>query len=163
MQITRYPALTEPQFLGCASAFVDTLFGELNAAVMYLRKLEGQRKGVAFAFEMSLDHHRYGALIVLDRWATLARAFGPHLAAFDGVLDRVQAAENLLGHVNGVIDASDEYSDELVSACVAGFQSLHVAFEEERKKVERTASLGPMLPEEYTSARRVFLQDLAAR
>ena len=28
---------------------------------------------------MTFDTHRYGALIVLDRWSTLVAAFGPHL------------------------------------------------------------------------------------
>ena len=79
MQITRYASLSEPQFLGCVSAFADSLTGELNSAAMYLRKLEGQAKGAAFAYEMSLDRHRYGALTVLDRWGALVAAFGPHL------------------------------------------------------------------------------------
>ena len=67
MRITRFPALSEPQFLGCTAAFVDSLFGELNAAAAALRRLEGQPKGAAFAYEMTLDTHRYGALIVLER------------------------------------------------------------------------------------------------
>ena len=67
MRITRYPNLTEPQFFGCVAAFVDSLSGELNAASMALRRLEGQAKGRAFAYEMTLDQHRYGALIVLER------------------------------------------------------------------------------------------------
>ena len=45
MQITRYASLSEPQFLGCVSAFADTLTGELNSAAMYLRKLEGEEAG----------------------------------------------------------------------------------------------------------------------
>ena len=79
MRITRYPHISEPQFFGCVSAFVDSLSGELNAATMSLRRLAGSRKGSAFAYEMTLDTHRYGALIVLDRWSTLVGAFGPHL------------------------------------------------------------------------------------
>jgi hypothetical protein len=55
VQITRYASLSEPQFLGCVSAFADSLTGELNSAAMYLRKLEGQGKGAAFAYEMALD------------------------------------------------------------------------------------------------------------
>ena len=79
MRITRYPNISEVQFFGCVSAFVDSLSGELNAATIALRRLTGSRKGAAFAFEMSLDTHRYGALIVVDRWSTLTAAFGPHL------------------------------------------------------------------------------------
>src|SRR5215510_959231 len=75
VRITRFPSLSETQFQGCLAAFVDSLFGELNAAAMYLRKLENQPKGAAFSYEMSLDQHRYGALVVLDRWATLVHAF----------------------------------------------------------------------------------------
>ena len=71
LRITRYPNISEPQFFGCVSAFVDSLSGELNAATMSLRRLAGSRKGSAFAYEMTLDTHRYGALIVLDRWSTL--------------------------------------------------------------------------------------------
>ncbi len=48
MQITRYASLSEPQFLGCTSAFADALAGELNSAAMYLRKLEDQPKGARF-------------------------------------------------------------------------------------------------------------------
>ena len=89
MQITRFLSLTESQFLGCVSAFVDSLFGELNSAAMYLKKLEGQPKGAAFAYEMALDTHRYGALMVLDRWANLAHTYGPHLtlAKHEAILD----------------------------------------------------------------------------
>ena len=76
MRITRYPNISEAQFFGCVSAFVDSLSGELNAATMSLRRLAGSRKGSAFAYEMTLDTHRYGALIVLDRWSTLVGAFG---------------------------------------------------------------------------------------
>jgi hypothetical protein len=112
VQITRYASLTEPQFLGCTSAFVDALSGELNSAAMYLRKLEGQPKGAAFAYEMSLDTHRYGALMVLDRWATLVRTYGPHLqltknqSMVGKAAGRVLAAENILGRANDVIDAT---------------------------------------------------------
>jgi hypothetical protein len=169
VRITRLTSLTEPQFLGCAAAFTDALFGELNAAAMYLQKLQGQPKGSAFAFEMSLDTHRYGALMVLDRWATLVNAFGPHLqlSRHAGIRDeapaRVQTAENILGRANNVIDAAGSYSAEVVSACVLAFQSLHTTFDEERRAAEQSAQLGPMLPEEYREARRIFSQDLAER
>src|SRR5215471_8231153 len=78
VRITRYPNLTADQFYGCVAAFVDALTGELNAAAAALRRLQGSRKGAAFAYEMALDQHRYGALIVLDRWSTVVGAFGSH-------------------------------------------------------------------------------------
>jgi hypothetical protein len=169
VQITRYLNLSEPQFLGCVSAFVDSLFGELNSAAMFLRKLEGQPKGSAFAYEMSLDTHRYGALMVLDRWATLVHAYAPHLrlAKHQGVIDetagRVQTAENILGRTNDVIDASAQYTGDVVGACLLAWQSLQTTFAEEAGAAAEMGKLGPMLPEEYRSARRVFLEDLAAR
>src|SRR5689334_20604934 len=111
------------------SAFVDSLFGELNSAAMYLRKLEGQPKGAAFAYEMSLDTHRYGALMVLDRWATLVHAYAPYLRLaknqeiIDQASGRVQTAENILGRTNQVIDASEQYASEVVEACLLAWQS----------------------------------------
>ena len=169
MQITRFIHLNETQFLGCASAFVDSLSGELNAAAMYLRKLEGQPKGAAFAYEMSLDSHRYGALMVLDRWATLVHAFGPHLklskrqSILDETPGRVQTAENILGRANQVIDDTPRYTGDVVNVCVLAFQSLNTTFAEERQATDEAARLGPLLPDEYRQARRVFLEDLAAR
>ena len=169
MQITRHANLTEPQFLGCVSAFVDALSGELNAAAMYLRKVEGRPKGAAFAYEMALDRHRYGALTVLDRWAALVRAFGAHLkiSRYQAIIDeapaRARTAEEILVRANEVIDAAGEYSSDIVAACVLAFQSLNATFAEERGAAEQSALLGPMLPEEFKLARGVFLQDLAAR
>ena len=169
MRITRFPALSEAQFFGCTAAFVDSLSGELNAATSSLRRLEGQRKGAAFAYEMTLDTHRYGALIVLDRWSTLVGAFGPHLqlsrhqTIVDEGASRIRTAEGILGTANHVIDASDGYSSAVVEACLLAFQSLQTTFAEERNEAEQSAKLGPMLPEDYTSARRIFLEDLAAR
>ena len=130
---------------------------------MYLRKLEGQRKGAAFAYEMSLDRHRYGALMVLGRWGVLTRGFEPHVAMFQDAGEKVRAAENILARANEVIDASPEYTDEVVEACLAAFRSLNLTFETERKAVEQAVKLGPMLSEEYKRTRRIFLQDLAAR
>ena len=75
----RFLSLNENQFLGCVSAFTDTLSGELNSALNYLRRLEGKRKGSAFAYEMQLDKHRYGALIVLERWGDFTRTFAGHV------------------------------------------------------------------------------------
>jgi hypothetical protein len=169
VQITRFLSLNEPQFLGCVSAFVDSLTGELNAAALYLKKLEGQPKGSAFAYEMSLDNHRYGALMVLDRWAMLVHTYGPHLDAgtHQNVVDetpaRVQTAENILGRTNEVIDATPHYSGDVVAACMLAWQSLGTTFAEERQAAERMQLLGPMQPEDYRKARRIFLEDLAAR
>jgi hypothetical protein len=169
MQITRLLSLSEAQLLGCVSAFVDSLAGELNSAAMYLKKLQGQPKGAAFAFEMALDTHRYGALLVLDRWANLAHTYGPHLTlgARAGILQeaagRVQSAENLMGRTNDVIDAASVYGSEVVSACLLAWQGVSNVFAEERGAAEEMGKLGPMLPEEYRSARRIFLEDLAAR
>ncbi len=169
MRITRYPNISETQFFGCVSAFVDSLSGELNAATMSLRRLAGSRKGSAFAYEMTLDTHRYGALIVLDRWSTLVAAFGPHLeigrhAEIIGRAgERVRAAEEILGRANMLVDSAPAYSEDVVEACVMAFQSVDGIFAEERAEAERTGRLGPMLPEEYRDARRIFLEDLAAR
>ena len=169
MRITRFPALSEPQFLGCTAAFVDSLFGELNAAAAALRRLEGQPKGAAFAYEMTLDTHRYGALIVLDRWSTLIHAFGPHLrlsqrqTIVETAPARIRTAESILTTANNVLDASAGYFPAVVEACTLAFQSLQTTFGEERTEADQSAKLGPMLPEDYTSARRIFLEDLAAR
>jgi len=169
LRITRFPALSEAQFFGCTAAFVDSLSGELNAAASALRRLEGQAKGAAFAYEMTLDSHRYGALIVLDRWSTLVGAFGPHLqlsrhqTIIEEGASRIRTAEGILGTANNVLDASDRYAPEVVEACLLAFQSLQTTFAEERGEAEQSAKLGPMLPEDYTSARRIFLEDLAAR
>jgi hypothetical protein len=165
LRITRYPSISTEQFLGCVAAFVDSFTGELNAAASALRRLEGKPKGSAFAYEMTLDHHRYGALIVLDRWSTLTAAFGPHLAhpIADSARGRIDSAEQMLGRVNQTIDASSHYSTEVVEVCLLAFQSLSAIFGEERAVAEQHAKLGPMLSEDYSSARRIFLEDLAAR
>lgn len=169
MRITRFPNISEPQFFGCVSAFVDSLSGELNSAAIALRRLEGQSKGSAFAYEMTLDTHRYGALIVLDRWSTLVNAFGPHLqlsrrqSIVESAPARIAAAENILGRANNLIDAADRYSGAVVEACAMAFQSLNTTFAEERTEAEQSGKLGPMLPQDYREARRIFLEDLAAR
>ena len=169
MRITRYPNISEAQFFGCVSAFVDSLSGELNAATMSLRKLAGSKKGSAFAYEMSLDTHRYGALIVLDRWSTLVGAFGPHLEIgrhpdiLGRAVERVRAAEEILGRANLLVDAAPGYTGDVVEACAMAFQSVDGVFAEERAEAEQSGRLGPMLPEEYRDARRIFLEDLAAR
>ena len=169
MRITRFPHLTEPQFLGCNSAFVDSLFGELNSAAMFLRQLEGKSKGTAFAHEMSFDAHRYGALMVLDRWAAVVKAFGPHLAISSHPeivaqnSESTAAAEEILRRANQLIDTAEGYASELVEACIAAFQSLHTTFHQERAAADQSSRLGPLLPEEYREARRIFMEDLAAR
>jgi hypothetical protein len=169
LRITRYPSLGQQQFLGCVAAFVDSLSGEFNAATLALERLRGFRKGSAFATEMALDSHRYGTLIVLDRWTTLVTSFGPHvqLASRQGIVDdassRVQAAEGIIGRINQLIDACDTYTPELLEACRLGFLSVQTLFREEREAAEQALRLGPMLPEEYREARRIFSEDLAAR
>jgi hypothetical protein len=169
VRITRFPSITETQFYGCVSAFIDSLTGELNAATIALRRLTGRGKGGAFAFEMTLDTHRYGALIVLDRWSTLVTAFGPQLLLprradiVAQAAQRVQAAEEILNRANLIVDASKSYDEGVVEACVMAFQTVAGIFAEERADAEQAASLGPMLPEEYKEARQIFLQDLAAR
>jgi hypothetical protein len=169
VRITRYPSITEQQFFGCASAFVDSLLGELNAAASALRRLEGKNKGAAFFHEMTLDTHRYGALIVLDRWATLAGTFAPHLqlsrepAILDSARQRVQSAEAMLTAANRVIDSMDNYGPVVVETCVLAFQSVQGTFRQESNAAEQFAKLGPMLPEDYKEARRIFLEDLAVR
>ena len=169
MRITRYPNISEAQFFGCVSAFVDSLSGELNAAAMSLRRLAGSRKGSAFAYEMTLDTHRYGALIVLDRWSTLVAAFGPHLEVarhpriVGDAAERVRAAEEILGRANMLVDAAPAYSEDVVEACAMAFRSVDGIFAEERAEAAQSGTLGPMLPEEYREARRIFLEDLAAR
>ena len=164
MRILRFPSLSEPQFFGCVSAFLHTLTGELNAASVALTRLRGKTKGSAFADEMTLDCHRYGALIVLDRWGTLVRTFGPHLhhSITANGPSRVEAAETILVRVNRLIDAAEAYTDGLAEACIAAFQSLHTTFAEERAETDRTATAG-FMPAEYREARHIFLEDLAAR
>jgi hypothetical protein len=136
---------------------------------MYLRKLEGQAKGAAFAYEMALDRHRYGALTVLDRWGALVAAFGPHLALsrYPAIVaeapSRVRSAETILERANQVIDAAGGYPNAVVEAGVLAFQSLATTFAEERQAAGQSAQLGPMLPDEFKQARGIFLQDLAAR
>jgi hypothetical protein len=109
---------------------------------------------------------------VLDRWAALVQAFGPHLqltrypAIVTETPARVQAAEDVLGRANQVIDAAAQYSSEVVAACVLAFQSLAATFEEESKAAEQSAQLGPILgapPDDFEQARSIFARDLATR
>ena len=169
MRISRYPSISEEQFLGCTAAFVDSLAGELHSGAIALRRLEGRRKGAAFAHEIALDTHRYGALIVLDRWGSLVRTFGPHLTLSrwpeiltDGTA-RIASAEELLIRTNRVIDSAEAYTSDLVQAVLLAFQSVQAAFESEKDAADRMATLGPLLPSEYQESRSIFLEDLAAR
>jgi hypothetical protein len=169
LRITRFVSLTEPQFFGCVAAFADSLSGELNSAVAALRRLESLAKGAAFAFEMELDRRRYGASIVLDRWNAFARAFGPHLPfprarpIVETASARTEAAETVLASANMLIDAADRYDPAVVEPCQLAFQSIPGMFGEERRAAEADAKLGPMLPQDYVSARKIFLEDLAQR
>jgi hypothetical protein len=118
---------------------------------------------------MALDRHRYGALIVLDRWSTLTGAFGPHLELprHTGIIEhagaRIRDAQEILVRANEVIDTAGTYTTEVVEASLLAWQALHLTFAEERRETEEAAKLGPMLPQDYLDARRVFLEDLAAR
>jgi hypothetical protein len=169
VRIIRFPSISENQFLGCTAAFVDSLFGELHSAAIALRRLEGKSKGDAFAYEMELDTHRYGALIVLDRWSSVVGTFGPHLqlstrpGIVDDAADRIAGAEKILSRANQLIDAAESYGSELVEVCVTAFQTLKTTFTDERAAAEQWARLGPMQPDDYREARRIFLEDLAAR
>jgi hypothetical protein len=61
------------------------------------------------------------------------------------------------------LDAGDAYTTEVVEAVLMALQSVNALFAREREAAEQMATLGPMLPEEYTEARRIFLEDLASR
>lgn len=169
MQITRFLSLNSNQFLGCVSAFTDTLSGELGSAMMYLRKLDSRMKGSAFAFEMQLDKHRYGAMIVLDRWAEFGRAFathsdlGMHQELLEQADERASAAQRVVEKVNRVIDDAEMYSTDIVEAVQMAFQAVESTFQDEREAASRVTSLGPMIPEEFKEYRRVFLGDLSLR
>jgi hypothetical protein len=169
VRITRFVSLSEPEFFGCVAAFSDSLAGELNSALAALRRLEGQKKGAAFAFEMTLDRHRYGAAIVLDRWGALIAAFGPHVPferarpIVDTAPERLRSAETVLERANRLMDVADAYSPTVLEACHLAFQTVEGLFGDERRAAEQDGKLGPMLAEEYRSARRIFLEDLAQR
>ncbi|MBL8220626.1 MAG: hypothetical protein JNL62_15450 [Bryobacterales bacterium] len=169
MQITRFLSLDENQFLGCLSAFTDTLSGELNSALAYLRRMENRRKGAAFAFEMQLDKHRYGAMIVLERWADFTQAFAGHArfdrhqSLFDQARQRVSQSQRILEQSNQLIDNADTYATEIIEACAMAYRTIEFTFQEERKAADQTVALGPLLPEEFKEYRRVFLTDLSER
>jgi hypothetical protein len=169
LHILRFPSLSDDQFRGCVAAFVDSLSGEFNAAAAALRRLEGQAKGSAFVHEIALDLHRYGALIVLERWGALVASFGPHLAEtrsaalVETAAERTEAAENILLAVNALLDEADRYDGTTIEACRAAFDSAMSLFAAERADADEAAKLGPMLSTDYKEGRRIFLEDLAAR
>ncbi|MBK5290065.1 MAG: hypothetical protein JJE04_00025 [Acidobacteriia bacterium] len=169
LQILRLPALNEAQFLGCASAFADSLLTAMQATLDNLRRLEGRPKGAAFAFEMQMDRDRYGALIVLERWADCVNAFAPNLKLsrdreiIDEAPSRVLTGENLLGRANRLIDASPQYTGEVIAAASMAYDAVKLTFRQEIDLNTRMQSLGPMQPEEYLRTRQMFLQDLAKR
>jgi len=43
------------------------------------------------------------------------------------------------------------------------FRTVEGVFAEERAEAAQAGKLGPMLPEDYRDARRIFLEDLAVR
>lgn len=169
MQINRFLSLNEIQFLGCTSAFIDTLSGELNSAITFLKRLEGKRKGSAFAFEMQLDQHRYGALIVLERWANFTRAFkgnvelGMHQPIFDQAVMRAESSQKILEQTNHVMDQAEFYTSDIIEVCAMAYRTVELTFQDERSAADKATSLGPMLPEEFKEYRRVFLGDLSHR
>jgi hypothetical protein len=77
--------------------------------------------------------------------------------------ERVESAERILTMSNQLIDSADSYSIAIVEAALMAFQTVSGTFGEERKSAEENAKLGPMLSEDYVSARRIFGEDLAAR
>src|SRR4029079_19626939 len=105
----------------------------------------------------------YGAVIVLGRWASLVRSFGPHLklqerqSMLEAADGRVAAGEQILNRANQLLDAGDRYSSSIVEACAMAFPSLDGIFREEREAAAQSARLGPMLSAEYREARRIFL------
>ena len=165
--------MSEPEYAGCVSAFVDSLAGELNTSANFLKRLQGSAKGAAFAYEMSFDRGRYGALLVLDRWRHFNLTFGPHLGpvlhhpVLKSLLEeaerRVTAGETILARANELIDAAGSYHPDLVEAGLLAFQQVKRIFQEEIEFSEKAAQLGPLLPEEQRNARAQFLADLAQR
>jgi hypothetical protein len=73
---------------------------------VWLHRKVANRKGSASACDLTLDTHRRGALIVLDRWSTLVGALGPHpgIGRPADVIrragDRVHAAGDILNPAN---------------------------------------------------------------
>lgn len=169
MRILRYPTLSEAECLGCVSAFVDSLSSAIEGMLTFVRRLQGQPKGAAFAFEMQLDSHRYGIMLILERWGELLHHFGPHLhnlkdpSILHDAPQRIQMSENLLVHTNRLIDATELYTPELLHAAEQACQTIVRTFSHERSAAEQMLNLGPLQPAAFGEARRIFLADLAAR
>ncbi len=169
MQILRLATLSEAQFFGCAGAFADALLNSMHSTLENLRRLQDRPKGSAFAFEMQMDQDRYGALIVLERWADCVNAFAPNLTLshdqeiVDEAPARVLTGENLLGRTNRLIDASPHYSSEVIAAAAMGYDAVKLTFRQEIELNTRMQTLGPMQPREYLDTRQLFGQDLAKR
>jgi hypothetical protein len=79
VRITRCRQFSDSRFYGCVAAVLDSLSGRLHAATMWLHRKVANRKVSASACELTLDTHRRGTLIVLDRRSTLVDALEPHL------------------------------------------------------------------------------------
>jgi hypothetical protein len=169
LQIRRFLSLNEPQFLGCTSAFLDALDSEMQSAQAYLQRLVNQSKGRAFGFEMQLDKHRYGSLIVLERWAEFGSAFASTgmLGELQPLLEQARAratsAAGLIEKMNAMVDAADFYSPELIEACGMTFHAVGNIFRDEREAVQRLHALGAEPPEDFRHYRSVFTGDLAVR
>jgi len=92
--------------------------------------------------------HRYGALIVLERWGALVASFGPHLAEtrsaalVETAAERTEAAENILLAVNALLDEADRYDGTTIEACRAAFDSAMSLFAAERADADEAAKLG---------------------
>lgn len=154
--------------MGCVSAFSDSLTSALEGTKAFLGRLQAQPKGAAFAFEMQLDSQRYGVMLILERWGEFINRFGAHVELKrPGVVEeaplRIQTAENLMIRTNRLIDAATQYTPELEHAVEHAVSTILRAFQEERAAAGEMAALGPMLPDEFREARRVFLADLAQR
>lgn len=148
---------------------MDALDSEMRSALSYLQRLEDTMKGRAFGFEMQLDKHRYGALIVLERWAEFAASYagtatvGGYQAMLTDARTRVNGAVKLLETVNRTIDAAEVYSGDIVEACGMAFHAVETTFQEEREAVQRVQALEAAIPEDYRHYRSVFAGDLAVR
>jgi len=76
VRVARCPQFSDSRFFRCVAVLVDFLSGRLHAATVWLHRKVVNRKVSASACELTLDTHRCGALIVLDRWSTLVGALG---------------------------------------------------------------------------------------
>ncbi len=169
MQILRFPSMSEAEYFGCVSAFVDSLWAALDGVAQSLGKLQGRAKGAAFLFEMQLDQHRYGALMILDRWERFVEGFGPHVEltrhreATAGTPASVEAARGLITKLNAIIDSAERYTPELAAAADMTSQAVRSAFSAAHLAADQMEKLGPMLSDEFQASKRIFRADLAAR